>query len=79
MHLTIDTNILVNGFQELSCPYLTILYVIVSTRKTVCVDSGGQIVHEYRKLLGGKEIFEKWFKEATIDSRVCCANVTVPS
>ena len=28
MHLTIDTNILVNGFQELSCPYLTILYVI---------------------------------------------------
>jgi len=69
MHLTIDTNILVNGFQELSCPYLTILYVIVSTRKTVCVDSGGQIVHEYRKLLGGKEIFEKWFKEATIDSR----------
>jgi len=72
MHLTIDTNILVNGFTRPSFTHLTVLSAIVSSHKTVCtvcVDSGGQIVQEYRKLLGGKEIFEKWFKEATIDSR----------
>jgi len=68
-HLTIDTNILVNGFKKHSFTHLTILSAIVSTRKTVCVDSGGQIVLEYRRLLGGKEIFEKWYKEATIVSR----------
>ena len=72
MHLTIDTNILVNGFTRPSFTHLTVLSAIVSSHKTVCtvcVDSGGKIVHEYRNLLGGKEIFEKWFKEATINSR----------
>lgn len=72
MHLTIDTNILVNGFTRPSFTHLTVLSAIVSSHKTVCtvcVDSGGQIVHEYRNLLGGTEMFEKWYKEATIDSR----------
>jgi predicted nucleic acid-binding protein len=33
------------------------------------MDTRQQIEREYRKLLGGTEMFEKWYKEATIDSR----------
>lgn len=69
MHLTIDTNILINGFEKHSFVHLTILSAIVGTRKTVCLDCRQQMSREYRKSLGGKEMFEKWYKEANIDSR----------
>ena len=33
------------------------------------MDCHQKIEHEYRKKLGGTEMFEKWYKEATIDCR----------
>lgn len=69
MHLTVDTNILDKGFIEFSTHHLLVLYAIASTRKVICVDSGGQITREYRNKLSGRENFEKWYKEVVLDSR----------
>jgi predicted nucleic acid-binding protein len=69
MHLTVDTNILVNGFKRPSLIHLCILAAISSTRKTICMDSKGSIEREYRKNLSGIELFEKWHKEVVVDSR----------
>lgn len=69
MHLTIDTNILINGFEEHISTHLALLYAIASTRKSVCLDYGQHILNEYRKSLGGREMFEKWYKEVNVDAR----------
>lgn len=69
MHLTIDTNVLINAFSKYSDLHLTVLYVIASTSKTICTDAQGCIEKEYRKKLSGREIFEKWYRDVSLDSR----------
>jgi hypothetical protein len=69
MQLTIDTNILVNGFSKVCWSHLHLLAAIVGPGKTICLDCEGHIEKEYRKNLSGREVFEKWYKEVNFDYR----------
>jgi hypothetical protein len=63
MNITIDTNILIQAFQDVSLKHIDLVMVVRLFGHCITMDHAKELEGEYENKLSKNTLFQKWYKE----------------
>jgi predicted nucleic acid-binding protein len=78
MRVVIDTNIIVCATCRDSWPHLTVLALVRSSNCYLMLDHDQILLGEYRRNVGRKLLFQKWYKDLQSKGQISWANGRLP-